>query len=231
MEVAELSRRFNVSVDTVRRDLRVLQSSGLIRKTHGGAIRHLTHPAPYDSRMVHSPTFKQAIGRRAAELVEEGDSIIIDSGTTTLCLAQSLQVSRARVITNSLEIARAIAGKPNYELFVLGGKWDPVHHDLVGPRTVEQLLRYRVDKVFLGMVALDPRNGFTDNSEEDAAVKRAMIQVAEQAIGLADSTKMGNVAFVWVAPVSDIDILVTDDQADCAAFEDIGLKVIKAAAN
>jgi DeoR/GlpR family transcriptional regulator of sugar metabolism len=104
-----------------------------------------------------------------------------------------------------------------YELIVLGGRWDTLHQ-LVGPATVEQLSRYRVDKVFLGMPGLDFKHGITVPSEEEASVKRAMIEIGQQVIGLADHTKLGEVAFSYVAPASVIDILVTDDLADLGPF-------------
>jgi DeoR family fructose operon transcriptional repressor len=229
VEVPGLSRRFAVSEDTIRRDLRDLDARGLVRKTHGGAMRHLTPPMPYENRLVEASEVKAAIGRAAAELVEEGDSLIIDSGTTALSLAQSLKARRVRVLTNSLDVAKVLAERASVELIVLGGKWDPLHQ-LVGPTTVEQLSRYRVDKVFLGMAGLDSRHGLTAPSEEEAAVKRAMIQVAQQVVGLADRSKLGKVAFAWIAPASALDVLVTDDQADCAPFDGLGWQVIHAPA-
>ncbi len=225
--VPDLSLRFNVSEDTIRRDLRDLESKRLIKKIHGGALQHITSPAAYETRLQQASEQKAAIGRRAAELVEEGDSLIIDGGTTTLHMARALHLNRVRIITKSLEIATVIGQRPNYELIVLGGKWDPLHHELIGRTTVEQLLNYRVDKAFMGMVALDRKNGITDISEESAAFKRAMTQVAQQVIGLADHTKLGQVSFYCVAPPSVIDILLTDDLGDCSPFDDLGWQVIK----
>ena len=225
MKVVDLSERFSVSLDTIRRDLRILHSRGLIQKAHGGALRHLTPPLPYERRLLQASEFKAAIGKAAADLAEEGDSMIIDSGTTALSLAHSLKVNKGRVLTNSLEVATVIRERPNLELMVLGGKWDPLHQ-LVGPTTVDQLSGYRVDKVFLGIVGVDKTHGLTAPSEEEAAVKRAMIRVAQQVIALADHTKLGKVAFAWIAPASAIDILVTDDQADATAFEGVARQVI-----
>lgn len=226
-EVPDLSQRFKVSADTIRRDLRELESDGLIRKTHGGALQRIASPPPYTVRLVQASKLKEAIGRRAAELVEEGDSIVIDSGTTTLCLARALSVNRLRVLTNSLEIGHVIAEQKQYELILLGGRYDRVHQELVGAATVEQLSRYRVDKVFMGMTAIDRANGITDDSEEDAAFKRNLTRVSQQVIGLADHTKIGRVSFSLVAPASEIDIFITDDQADCTAFSGMNWKLIQ----
>lgn len=227
VEVADLSRRFNVSEDTIRRDLRDLEGQGLILKTHGGALKHVAAPRTFENRLEHAAHFKLLIGEAAAGLVEAGDCVLIDSGTTALSLARSLKVSRAKILTNSLDVAQVISSNPNFELIVLGGRWDPLHQ-LVGSVTVEQLSRYRVDKVFLGMPGLDSRHGITVPSEEEAAVKRAMIQIGQQVIALADHTKLGEVAFAYVAPASAIDILVTDDTADLGSFSNLDWKVIRA---
>lgn len=226
VEVSELSNLFDVSEDTVRRDLRDLDARGLIRKTHGGAVRHLTPPQPYQDRLIEVPDLKAAIGRAAAELVEDGDSLIIDSGTTALNLAQSLKARRLRVLTNSLDVANKLADRGDLELIILGGRWDPLHQ-LVGSATLEQLSHYRVDKVFLGAIGLDSKHGLTASSEEEAAVKRVMIDISQLAIGLADHSKLGKIGFAWVAPASSLDILVTDEQSDCTVFEALGWRVIK----
>jgi len=225
--VPDLAGRLRVSEDTVRRDLRRLEANQLIKKTHGGALRHTAPPVGYAARLVQSAEIKEAIGRRAAEFVEEGDSVLIDGATTALSLANALTVSRATILTNSLEVAQIVMQHANLDLIVLGGRLDPLHHQLVGPATLEQLPRYRVDKLFLGMGALDRETGLTEPTEDDAAVKRTMIQVAQQVIGLADHSKLGRVAFAYVAPASVIDVLVTDELADCGEFEDLNWDIIR----
>ncbi len=227
VEVSDLADRFQVSEDTIRRDLRYLQGQGLIKKTHGGALRrHLASLPPYASRLEQSRDIKEAIGKRAAELIEENDSLLIESSTTTLWFAQALQVRKARVLTNDLEIAR-LAAQKNYELIVLGGRWDPINHELVGPSVLDQLARYRVDKLILGTSALDAKNGLTGISDEEAAVKRAMIAISDRVIALADRSKIGEAGFVWIADASAIDILVTEESADCSAFSDLDWEIIR----
>lgn len=226
VEVASLASRFDVSEDTIRRDLKDLETKGLIVKTHGGALNRVEAPKSYEKRLEHASSFKSSIGKTAAAMVQEGECLLIDSGTTALSLARSLHVKKAKVLTNSLEVAKVISEYPGLELVVLGGRWDPLHQ-LVGPATVEQLLRYRVDKVFLAMPGLDIKHGITVPSEEEAAVKRAMIQIGQQVIGLADHTKMGVVAFAYVAPASVIDLLVTDELADLGPFGSIGWEVVR----
>jgi DeoR family fructose operon transcriptional repressor len=226
VEVGRLARHFDVSEDTIRRDLTDLQNRGLLVKTHGGAVNHVSAPKSFENRMEHASRFKSSIGKAAADLVEEGECLLIDSGTTALSVARSLRVSKAKILTNSLEVAKVIAESTKLELIVLGGRWDPLHQ-LLGSATVEQISRYRVDKVFLGMPGLDIKYGITVPSEEEAAVKRAMIQIAQQVIGLADHTKLGEVAFSYVAPASVIDILVTDEVANLGPFSDLTWKIMR----
>jgi DeoR family transcriptional regulator of aga operon/DeoR family fructose operon transcriptional repressor len=215
-----------VSEETIRRDLKELQAQGLVRKTHGGALRRTPPPTPYESRVQHAPKLKVAIGQAAASLVEDGESILIDSGTTALALARSLAAARGRVVTNSLEVAKVISQLPQYELILIGGRWDPLHQ-FVGAAAVEQLSRYRVDKLFLGIAGLDAKLGLTAPSDEEAAVKRAMIQAAREVIGLADHTKVGEVAFAHVAAASVLDVLVTDEMADLTGFRSTEWKVMR----
>jgi DeoR family fructose operon transcriptional repressor len=226
VEVGRLARVFDVSEDTIRRDLKDLQNQGLIVKTHGGALNHVAAPKSFEKRLEHASQSKTSIGEAAAGLVEEGECLLIDSGTTALSVARSLRVKKAKVLTNSLEVANVISQYADIDLIVLGGWWDPLHQ-LVGPATVEQLSKYRVDKVFLGMPGLDVKYGITVPSEEEAAVKRAMIQIGQQVIGLADHTKLGAVAFSYVAPASVIDILVTDELADLGPFGDLAWKIMR----
>ncbi len=225
--VAQLSQELNVSEDTVRRDLRALEEQGLARKIHGGALQGLSHVVPYELRRGRESDVKELIGQRAAEMVKEGDSVIIDHGSTTLCLARALAVTGIRVVTNSLEIARVIVDKPGCELIILGGQWDGTHQEIVGPAAVSQLNQYHVDKVFIGVTALSRREGITDLSEADAVLKRAMLQAGSKVIGLADSSKVGRVAFCRVAALDSLDVLITDDQADPAEFEGLKLEMIR----
>jgi DeoR/GlpR family transcriptional regulator of sugar metabolism len=203
-----------------------LDGQGLIVKTHGGALNHVRAPEPYEKRLERASRFKASIGKAAAAMVQEGECLLIDSGTTALSLARSLRVSKAKVLTNSLEVAKVISENPQLELIVLGGRWDPLHQ-LVGSATVEQLSRYRLDKVFLAMPGLDVKHGITVPSEEEAVVKRAMIQIGQQVIGLADHTKLGAIAFAHVAPASVIDLLVTDELADLGPFSGLDWEVVR----
>jgi len=225
--VPDLAIRLQVSEDTIRRDLRDLQASNLVSKTHGGVLRHIAPLTAFEVRVGVEADLKVAMGQRAAELVEDGDAIIIDGATTALSVARGLRANNVKVLTNSLEVAQILAEQKRYELIVLGGKWDATHHQMVGPSTIEQVQRYRVDKLFVGIGALDRRYGLTEASEEDAAVKRTMIEVAQQVIGLADHTKLGRVSFVRVMPASAIDVLVTDSLADCSSFQDLKWQVIR----
>jgi DeoR/GlpR family transcriptional regulator of sugar metabolism len=135
VEVPELSRRFDVSEDTIRRDLRDLDGRGSRVQDARRAMRHLTPPMPYENRLVETSEVEAAIGRAAADLLEESDSLIIDSGTTALSLAQALRARRLRILTNSLDVARVVAESAGTELILLGGKWDRCISWWVPPRS------------------------------------------------------------------------------------------------
>ncbi|HEY3128569.1 MAG TPA: DeoR/GlpR family DNA-binding transcription regulator [Acidobacteriota bacterium] len=227
VEVEDLSRRLGVSSDTIRRDLRQLDARQLLHRTHGGAIKHLAPSLSYEVRQELSSLAKQSIGRLAATLVEEGDAIIIGSGTTAYALARSLTVHRATVITNSLDAALVLSSRPGITLQVLGGRWNPSLHELVGEEAVRAVLRYRVGKVFLGVNGLSVQHGLTCSDAEEALLFQAMIASSQEVIVLADFSKLGEVGFAWVAPLKAIHYLVTDCNADVSELGNTGIQILQ----
>jgi DeoR family fructose operon transcriptional repressor len=227
VEVEDLSRRLGVSLDTIRRDLRQLDGRQLLHRTHGGAIKHLAPSLSYEVRQELSSSVKQSIGRLAATLVEESDAIIIGSGTTAYALARSLTVHRATIITNSLDAAHVLSSRPGITLQVLGGRWNPSLHELVGDEAVRAVSRYRVGKVFLGVNGLSLQHGLTCSDAEEALLFQAMIASSQEVVVLADSSKLGEVGFAWVAPLKSIHYLVTDNLADVSEFESLGIQILQ----
>lgn len=227
VEVEDLSRRLGVSSDTIRRDLRQLDARQLLHRTHGGAIKRLAPSLSYEVRQELSSSAKQSIGRLAATLVEEGDAIIIGSGTTAYALARSLTVQRATVITNSLDAALVLSSRPGMTLQVLGGRWNPSLHELVADEAVRAVSRFRVGKVFLGVNGLSVQHGLTCSDAEEALLFQAMIASSQEVIVLADSSKLGEVGFAWVAPLKAIHYLVTDSNADVSDFSNTGIQILQ----
>jgi DeoR family fructose operon transcriptional repressor len=211
--VEELAATFHVSAPTVRSDLARLEEQGLLRRTHGGAIPAsptLFEP-PYAQREVMRHEEKKAIARVAAELVKDGETLILDAGTTTYEIALLLRERRSlTIVTNSLANAHVLMDNPALEVVVVGGSLQARRRAILGPLSVQFLKQFRVDRAFLAFNGVHPRSGFTVVDFDAAEVKRQMMACAGETVVVADSGKIGQVAFAAVGPVSDARLLITD---------------------
>jgi DeoR family glycerol-3-phosphate regulon repressor len=234
--VGQIALQFGVSEMTVRRDLRALEEFGLLERTHGGAVpgpdgAYADEP-PYVMRQADNAEAKRRIARAAAALVGPNEAIGIDVGTTTQEMARQLVTARnLRVFTSSLRVAMALANS-KVSVYTPGGEVRPQEMSLCGGITIEQLGRYRFDRVFIGASGLTP-DGVFDFSIEDSEVKRQLIRQSAETILLADASKFGRVSVVSVAPLADFDVLVTDAMPDrplAAALDRAGVRIIVAPA-
>ncbi|HHT73402.1 MAG TPA: DeoR/GlpR transcriptional regulator [Firmicutes bacterium] len=211
--VNELSEELSVSVDTIRRDLKQLESKQMIQRTHGGAMRRpgvLLDPT-VDQRTNIMLDEKRAIGAKAASLVADNEAIFIDAGTTTWQMAKQLTANDVIVITNAVNILQTVIANPRIDtIIVTGGQFRQGIYSLVGPETEEQLQRYRVDKLFLGVSGVSLDFGLTCPNRIEAQVKMKMIEAARQVILLVDHSKFDKVSLVSIAPVSRVDLIITD---------------------
>lgn len=217
VRVAELRDRFDVSEMTIRRDLYMLERKGLLRRVHGGAVntRGRSYEPPYLSRAALNREAKERIGQAAANLVQDGDSITLDVGTTTLEMAHHLQSkNNLTLVTPSLHIAYTLSQHPNIRLILTGGILRPGELSLVGNMSERTFDDFFVDKLFLGIGGIDISAGLTEFNLEDALVKKAMVNSAKEIIVLADSSKFEQIAFAYVAPIGVIDHIVTDTSLD-----------------
>jgi DeoR/GlpR family transcriptional regulator of sugar metabolism len=226
----ELSARFGVSEDTIRRDLRSLADAGLIRRVYGGAVAPAQTSQIFADRLQESVAAKSAIVRAAATLSRPGQTISLDSGTTVAglaaCLPSDLPLT---VITHSLPAAMALVEKPLIEVVVLGGKLLAKSAAMVGPEVVAGYTRCRADLCFLGVTSVDPETGITVYDYDNAEVKRAMIASAQKVAVLAAADKLGTSAPFVVGPTTAIDWLVTDAGRDSLHVEELearGVEVI-----
>ncbi|MFD4295197.1 DeoR/GlpR family DNA-binding transcription regulator [Rhodococcus sp. NPDC058532] len=216
VEAKALSRDLGVDASTIRRDLDALVRGGKAERTHGGArpVDGTHSEIPYAVKENVRRAEKAAIAHEAAGLVRDGDSVILDSGSTTYQVATALRHrSGLTVITNDLRIGKYLATLPELRLLVAGGELLGSVFTLVGERTVEFLTDYSVDWTFLGADAIDPDAGITNSNTLEIPVKRAMIAAAARTAVLADSSKFGQRALARVAALTEVDTIITDSGA------------------
>ncbi|HAF62221.1 MAG TPA: DeoR/GlpR transcriptional regulator [Anaerolineaceae bacterium] len=212
VNVVNLAQRLDVSEMTIRRDLVSLEKEGLIRRVHGGAIsaRGRSYEPSLVLRETQNREEKALIGRIAASLVADGDCIALDIGSTTLQVAINLIGRRnLTVITPSLQIANALANQPDIRLIIPGGIVRHGELSLIGDLTRRSLEGLFIDRLFLGVGAIDSEHGLTEYNWDDALVKKEMVQNAKEVILVADPSKFEKVAFASVAPLNAIHMLVT----------------------
>ena len=234
--VADLAQTYDVTTETVRRDLAVLDRAGVLRRVHGGAVPvralHLVEPS-VDERESTRAECKYAIAAAAADFFpRSGASVLFDAGTTTARVAALLPADRELlVVTNSVPIAARLAGLGSVSLQLLGGRVRGLTQATVGDHAVETLRTLRVDVAFIGTNGISLRHGLSTPDPDEAAVKRAMVGCANFVVVVADSSKIGREEFVCFAPIEYVDVLVTDSEitpADRARFTDQGLEVVVA---
>jgi DeoR family transcriptional regulator, glycerol-3-phosphate regulon repressor len=211
--VDELANMLDISRETVRRDLALLSEQGVLRKVHGGAVHFQSaRESPLDDRKAAARFEKMAIARRAAQLFEPGDSLLIDSGTTTTYFAEALgRVGSFAVITNSVAVAAELWNAPHRsDVYLLGGKYFGDGQEVLGPLAVEQIHALHADHVVLTIGAMDTDGKCMDFNAEEAFIARAMIASGRQVTVLADGSKLGRHALFQVCGPGQIDRLVTD---------------------
>ena len=232
--VTELSSRFDVSEVTIRRDLRELAAQGALRRAHGGAV--VATPAPPEppvvQRLSRAENCKECIGRAAAALVPDGDSVFIGSGSTTAYVARHLAGREdLTVVTNALNVATELATAAGVTVVVTGGMMRASELSLVGHIAEQSLREVRVDRVIMGMQAIDPEAGMTNDYLPEVMTDRTIIEMAPELIVVADHTKFGKVASAYIAPLERITTLVTDPETEpgiVAYLEEMGIRVIVA---
>jgi DeoR family glycerol-3-phosphate regulon repressor len=213
VSVEELAQLLQTSHETVRRDLALLSERGLVRKVHGGAVHAQTAlESSFGDRAATARSEKQAIGHRAAQLFQPGDSILIDSGSTTAAFAEALgKAGHFSVITNSVLVATELWKAPiRSDIYLLGGRYFGEGHETLGPLAIEEIQRLRVDHAVLTIGAIDPAGRFMDVNADETYIARAMLASARQATILADSSKLCRHALFEVCDAKQIDRLVTD---------------------
>ncbi len=230
VRVAELAREFRVSTETVRRDLDELSQLGAVNRTYGGAARSsMGHEAAVNERLLEQVSERERIARAASELVETGDLVMIDGGSTTIHFARQLAARgrQASVITNSLAVAAALGRDPASKVVLCPGDYHAYEGVVTGPETIAFLDRFFVDKAFIGASGLTEA-GPSEVHSGAAWVKRRMLRQAECGFLLLDAGKFGVLRHELICPPEEIGELVTDrppDRALAAALRTAGVGI------
>jgi DeoR family transcriptional regulator of aga operon len=229
--VKNIAPRFNTSQVTIRKDLEILHNHGLVHRTHGGALHvraeSLLDPSLREKEKLH-PKEKQKIAAIAASLVKEGQSVVLDSGTTTTLIGRALrQFRRLTVITNAVNIAADLAGS-NVEVVLTGGILRENSFSVVGPLAEDTLRHLSADILFLGVDGFDVRFGLTTPNMLEAKVNRVMVEIARRIVVVCDSSKFGRRSLSLIAPRSVVHQTITDSRipkTDRHALEEAGIEV------
>lgn len=235
VRTAELHELLNVSLVTIRSDLRELERIGECEVIWGGAVSS-TPPTEAETELEQRSKLnsdrKKRIGQRAADLVETGQTIIVDAGSTTVELVHHLprNLDYLRVVTPALNIAVAATHHPDVELVMPGGVLRSLTHSLIGSQTLRALEMHNADWTFLASGGFSAERGVTTSNMLEVEVKKTMVHQAQQVVLLADSSKFGRVRSLTVAPIKDIDIIITDTKLpddDTTRLEALGVRVFR----
>ena len=216
--VSDMVRRFSISAVTVRNDLDALASIGAVVRSHGGAVRRLeaTQDYPLRTKETLHRDEKIRIGRAAAELVQPGETIILDSGTTTAEVARHLKRMKNQsltVITNALNIAVELADTPGITLIMIGGLMRPISCSFVGPQAEAMMNEFHADRLFLAVDGFDLENGLSTPDVLEAQLNNVMIRSAKEVNVVTDFSKLGRRSVSKIGPFDRIRRLITDNRA------------------
>jgi DeoR family transcriptional regulator of aga operon len=213
VKVNELAAYFSISAVTIRNDLNELHQRGLVLRSHGGAVIPDTihRESPVDERLKAHAAEKRRIGALAATIINDGETIILDSGTTTLEIARQIKNKQGlQVITNGVNIAAELLDAPDVQLFIVGGTVRRESASISGRFTEEMLAEFSADKMFLSGAGCDIDFGVSGGNLEETMVNRAMLSISREIILVADSSKFSRRSMARIAPFSEIDIVISD---------------------
>ncbi|MFC1483592.1 transcriptional repressor AgaR [Candidatus Neomarinimicrobiota bacterium] len=232
VQVEELSTQFKVSSVTIRNDLNYLEKKGLIDRVYGGALARVA--VAYDSALTEKAKLhvdeKRRVGAKAAEMIYDGDSIILDSGTTTLEIAKRIKDRLdLTVMTNGVNIATELAGNPHVSVLLTGGRLRENSFSLVGPQAETTLKDFYFDKLFLGVDGFDLEVGLTTPNQLEAHLNAIMLSASKEVIMVTDSSKFGHQSLCRISGPEKVTRIITDSgisQEYLDSFRDLGIEII-----
>lgn len=215
ISVTELSKQFGISEVTIRKDLTTLHKRNLLIRTRGGALRipiiNDRSDAPISHKELYNFQEKRAIGKTAASLIRDGDTILIDSGTTTIEIAKNLEkFSHLTIITNAINIAAEVLQYKRFKVILLGGYIRSTSQSMVGPFAEATLKNLYCDKCFLGVDSFSIERGISTPDMEEASINQTMISISKEVIAVCDYSKFNRRSLVHIANVNQIQTVVTD---------------------
>ena len=213
VKVNELATQFSTSAVTIRNDLNELHQRGLVLRSHGGAVlpEAIHRESPVDERLKAYAAEKQRIGALAATLINDGETIILDSGTTTLEIARQIKNKQGlHIITNGVNIAAELLDAPGVQLFIVGGTVRRESASISGHFTEEMLREFSADKMFLSGAGCDIDFGVSGGNLEETMVNRVMLSISREIILVADSSKFSRRSMARIVPFSEIDTVISD---------------------
>lgn len=232
VKVVDIAKDLNVTTVTARKDLKYLEEKGLLYRTHGSASPvnpHIGDRGVLEKEKI-GITEKKRIGIKAAQLIEDNDSVIINSGSTVCAFAEQINVlTKLKVVTSSLKVSSILGSKENVSIMQLGGKYRNRSMSVIGSYTLSLLEKITCSKLFLGVDGVDPDFGITTSNLEEAELNIAMINASLKTIVLCDSTKFGRKGFGKVCGLEKIDTIITDSGISGSMkklIEDFGINLI-----
>jgi DeoR/GlpR family transcriptional regulator of sugar metabolism len=228
----DLAAQFDVSEDTVRRDLRELARQGFCRRVYGGALLPSPDSGTLATRLASHADARAALAQTTVQLLKDGQTIFIDAGSTNLAVADALpQDLKLTVVTNAPTVAVALTSHPNHAVVVLGGQFDQAKGACLGPQTIREATQIFADMVILGTCGVDSMMGVTALDAAEAEVKRTLLAQSSLLVIAATSGKLGTIAPFKVADPSRIDHLIVEAGAgDVSSFEALDIKVHRSSA-
>lgn len=222
VRVSQLSDLFGTTVVTIRSDLDALEREGYLERVQGGAVLTVNnfYHLDFQARKQKNVKYKKAIAAATAAMVQDGETLMMNSGTTTYFTAVELKRHKnLNVVTNSISVAIELGAVPSFRVILLGGEINAQYSFLYGADAQEQLSRYKADKAILSIDGISEPYGLTTYHAEEAMIDRCMMERARQTLVVADYSKLGHESFSFISETKEADIWITNDCADSAESE------------
>lgn len=211
VSMTELYELFNVSENTIRRDLKEILENGNVKKVYGGVIAIERNPSlSFENRKILNKDLKEKIGLKAASYIQDNDVVYIDSGTTTLEILEGIKTKNVKVFTNNLDFINAALAYPNIEIICLAGKLNRKMNSFVGKETLKILELFNIQKAFIAASGVSIKYKITNSSSDESAIKQMAMKKSQEIFLMVDSSKFDKVGLVTFSDFSEIDVVITD---------------------